>query len=772
MNARNAVSHAVVALLVVAAAVESRAQIFVNAGSTDGANQTIGNSGSMAISSYSIYWNFGASPNPNSLVPLNSAGATILTNPAPFITGSSMAPPLSGTNSSSGYQLGSGTNASGGANWGLATSYPAVSGSASPSFKITLNAPPPQPPAPPSQFLFDVSSVQLGSRSGASGPTTIALRYNYDDYQQDLATASVTANGTWQALNFSPSMPLSRTRQLGLFGMNGSGTFNPFSANWQIDDLRIAGSLYTFTGGSSSSQTYAVTGTGVGTFSGNFNVTGTALFTAPSTATLLVDGPITGYGSLLQKNGPGLLVLSQSNSFVGQTVITAGTVQAGHASAFGGGPIAVNDGATLDLNGFAIGNRIINRGAATILNAGNYKGSQVVTSGTVTYAQIVSGSMTIGEGGKANFSGGFGGNLMLSGSTAMATLAGQISGTVAPSQGAIGIITGTVDPGAFVQVGEGGKVQFGTGLQFQQPTLPNQGLVELTNSGSLGLATSISGTGGFTMAGAGLAVLSGSSSFSGGTMISSGSLQAANPYALGQGPVTVSAGGRFILGAALALGGSNTVTLDPGAALIASGSASAPIAANSPLGNVSFVGSGSAATAALLAGIASGSGGLLASDWLSTGKPPSAMSDILDLKTPTGTSPFVLSMQYDPLLVTGTDLSNLWLGWQSGSNGWVNAVDGNIGNNASPAQQAFVGSFAAFQGSNGSSLTEYLGAYGRDASTNTVWAVVNHNSEFVALVPEPGTVALAAIGAAAALAGRHRVRRRHSAHAAGDPGRD
>ena len=55
-----------------------------------------------------------------------------------------------------------------------------------------------------------------------------------------------------------------------------------------------------------------------------------------------------------------------------------------------------------------------------------------------------------------------------------------------------------------------------------------------------------------------------------------------------------------------------------------------------------------------------------------------------------------------------------------------------------------------------------MGAYGRDAVTDSVWAVVNHNSEFaVSTVPEPGTFALlAGVAAAAGLAYRRRVARR------------
>ncbi len=79
---------------------------------------------------------------------------------------------------------------------------------------------------------------------------------------------------------------------------------------------------------------------------------------------------------------------------------------------------------------------------------------------------------------------------------------------------------------------------------------------------------------------------------------------------------------------------------------------------------------------------------------------------------------------------------------------WVNAVQGNTGNNATAAQQGYAGSFAAFQSIYGTQLASYLGAYGVDTTTGSVWAVVNHNSDF-SIVPEPSTWAMLLAGGVA-----------------------
>jgi autotransporter-associated beta strand protein len=54
------------------------------------------------------------------------------------------------------------------------------------------------------------------------------------------------------------------------------------------------------------------------------------------------------------KEGPGSLTLSGNNSYTGGTAVRDGVLKVGLANALGGGAITVEDGATLDLNGFGL----------------------------------------------------------------------------------------------------------------------------------------------------------------------------------------------------------------------------------------------------------------------------------------------------------------------------------------------------------------------------------------------------------------------------------
>jgi hypothetical protein len=113
------------------------------------------------------------------------------------------------------------------------------------------------------------------------------------------------------------------------------------------------------------------------------------------------------------------------------------------------------------------------------------------------------------------------------------------------------------------------------------------------------------------------------------------------------------------------------------------------------------------------------------------------------------TDTFVLQMSY----VNNANNTGYYIGWwdpafNSNVGGWVNAIAGNSNANLGTdyvGSGAYLGSYASYTSAghpgNGLTLDQQLGAYGYDTSTNTAWAVLDHNSDFE-VIPEPSTYAM------------------------------
>jgi autotransporter-associated beta strand protein len=149
-------------------------------------------------------------------------------------------------------------------------------------------------------------------------------------------------------------------------------------------------------------------------------------------------GVISGAAALAITGGGA--VLTGVNLYTGGTQVKSGTVKAGNAKAFGTNTVTVASGATLDLNGFTVGNAFNNNGTLTssggladltgaVTNNGaiSIAGRQLTFAGNVTGA----GTATIGVGGELVFDGQFNQNVTFGGPgglTLSQSYAGVISG--------------------------------------------------------------------------------------------------------------------------------------------------------------------------------------------------------------------------------------------------------------------------------------------------------------------------------------------------------
>jgi hypothetical protein len=370
---------------------------------------------------------------------------------------------------------------------------------------------------------------------------------------------------------------------------------------------------------------------------------------------------------------------------------------------------------------------VLNYGSGSV---GEYNTSAPTSGGSLTSAGIINSSL-IASAGTRVISIALSGSDLYVLSDGSSSLNGQINeytlgstpGTIASSQ--IGLITGLQDPTGFAV--SGSDIYVANAAVGVNGKTYNSDIGEYTTSGATINASLIK-----------LGTSVGSSQTGGIVLIpQTAPAPAPTPQSVQS---TVSAG-------------------------VAYSSSVAPVTSTGGLGS----------TVSLVGGVASGTETVTLSTTAKGANFRNLASDVVSVSGNAG-SVFAVQLTFD--LTTAEKLpggpSAMTLLWDSPSSGWVNAVYGNTGSNTSNADYLdFQGSFAAFEAANhiidGSDLTAYLGAYGVDTTDNTVWAVINHNSDFgvgnpldapsAVATPEPSTWALLLLSAAGMFTwGRRRSR--------------
>ena len=249
---------------------------------------------------------------------------------------------------------------------------------------------------------------------------------------------------------------------------------------------------------------------------------GSSLYLSNTSGTSAFSGIISGAGSLTW-NGAGTLSLTGTNTYMGGTVVNAGTVQVSAdsnlgATGTGAAALTLNGGTLTSTSGVSLA-RPITLGA----NGGTFSDG----SGTTTLSGAISGT------GSLTWSGA--GTLLLTG-------ANPFTGGINLSAGTLAINTGgnlgaaTITPPQITFTGNSTFQLGNNNLLATRGFAINSGVTATfdtgTNTGS-GVLGGISGAGALNKIGAGTLTLSGANTYAGGTTLTTGALAFVTDASLG-----------------------------------------------------------------------------------------------------------------------------------------------------------------------------------------------------------------------------------------------
>ena len=310
-------------------------------------------------------------------------------------------------------------------------------------------------------------------------------------------------------------------------GTTGTGTassatyinFNNLTLNsgtWTLQGPLVSGTT-TLNGGVAQINNNLTLGSGTLTSSGGSLLASTNGLSLPNLITLgsgglqvlgtnamTLAGAITGAGGLT-KNGTGQLILNGANTYVGNTILNGGSVQLGNSNSLGTGALNVNAAANLDSSAdVALSN-------AVVLNAN----LTTVGSNALSLNGTVSGTGSLIKNGASNLT--LAGTNTYLGATSLNNGTLTVGSDNAIGSGALNTAAGTTLD-ASIAVTLGNAINLGGNLVFG-------GTNALTLNGA------VNGAGSLTKNGPAVLTLGGVNSFTGDTLVNSGTLNVSGSLA-------------------------------------------------------------------------------------------------------------------------------------------------------------------------------------------------------------------------------------------------
>nr|WP_275093960.1 autotransporter-associated beta strand repeat-containing protein [Salmonella enterica] len=362
---------------------------------------------------------------------------------------------------------------------------------------------------------------------------TVVGQKNVNDTHYDLVetltwyadryNAAIDAHGTFNLADADDSFTVNTV----LENVDANSGWNGQSLTKTGAGTLILNAENTYTGGTTISEGTLV--------ANNVEALGTGNVTDNATLELNTggdfDNAISGSGQVV-KSGDKTLTLSGANSYTGGTTISGGTLVATNVEALGSGD--VTDNATLELNtGGTFDNVISGSGQVvksgdemlTLSGANSYTGGTTISGGTLVVSNVEalgSGDVTDNATLELNTGGDFDNNI---GGTGSVVKSGDKTLTLSGANSYTGGTT--ISGGTLVATN---VEALGSGDVTDNATL------ELNTGGTFDNV--ISGSGQVVKSGDEMLTLSGANSYTGGTTISGGTLVASNVEALGSGDVT------------------------------------------------------------------------------------------------------------------------------------------------------------------------------------------------------------------------------------------